>query len=608
MKLQKCLRDRSTVNYRDMAPESLTKPSKSGTLTSKDRNDPGLFNNCGTSVAESEGSDRLNIANNSSRDRMMCEKNVQSNPQYQSQQSGTMQQFMQDGVSNVNQYCGFIQSKDLSGSAFSTNPANSSLEAIWSNKDSPHIQSPQISSPNLHSSNHITYFDPSNSELFTAHLNNSVITSSVNLENLSYVPSNNTSDRIPSYVNTPTNYLSLCTSPTISDPQSSCLSDNSTSMSESCASPSISGKKRSYEPENTTASVPKQRKLHGSHPQEFANLLDKSFSPVCDAPHSEILNPSPDIFLKFDRIEFFSHMNKRLDYLALSIKRSLGHSSDYDDITKWARLYKLFKGECLQIKNLLDASEFKSINSIKFAKGSQFIQDDVDKDLLNLVPEHAILQNPHPLKINKDGNEGFRSIALLLRSPVGECFHEELRVRAVLEMVNHEKNFNNFKKHTQLISRQVDQFISLEVYPDYFQKDTLEMLSRFKCLTQNAPDYPTQMWQIEALHTSINTSNIGVPQLFVLSRLLKARIHVVHPDGKNQYFKEPIPQGDKIITNSRIFHLLLYNPQRFGDDNNYSHTLLDNYCIAPLVEPSEIIRMPNFAKIASDSHSNCGLY
>ncbi|CAG8567929.1 6252_t:CDS:2, partial [Acaulospora colombiana] len=492
-----------------------------------------------------------------------------SNSPLPSQQSAQiMQQLMPDNdivslnVSNANHYFDLVQNKNLSDGMFPDNSTNSSLKTAWGDKTSLQIHPPHIRSPNPYSSSHITLFDPSNSKS----LANPIIPSTLNLEDLSYAI-NDTSHRISPHANIQTNHLSVNASPTISDPQSLCLSDNGTCVSECYTSPHISDKKRGYESESATADSRKQRKLHSVH-QELANLFNESFFPMCDVPHLEVPDPSPGISLKLDRTEFFRHMNRRLDYMALSIKRSLRYPYDYDDLSNWRKLYKLFKGECLQVKNLLDASEFRSMGSLKSARGHQFTQEDVDKDLLNLIPGHAILQNPHPLKVKKDGNEGFRSITLLLRSSAGESFHEELRVRTVLEMV----------------------------YPDYFQKDTLEMLSRFKCLTQNAPDYPIQMWQIEALNTGIDTSNIGVPQFFILSRLLKARIHVVHPDPKNPYFKEPVP-GDKITINSRIFHLLLYNPQTFGDN---SHALLDNYGVAPLVEPDEIFRIPDVGRITGD--------
>ncbi|CAG8571390.1 4885_t:CDS:2 [Diversispora eburnea] len=291
---------------------------------------------------------------------------------------------------------------------------------------------------------------------------------------------------------------------------------------------------------NINSTANKQRKIQQSNQQiqqqEFEDIFNKSFTPIYETIYSE---SKTDIFLKIDRMEFFKHMSERLNYTALSVKRSLRHPSDFLD-TKWKKLYKLIKSECLQIKNWLDASDFKSINSIKLTKGSKFIQDDINKDLINLIPEHAILQNP--LKIKNDLNNGFRSIALLLKSPFGEEFHEELKVRTILEMVIHDKHFNGFKKHTELISRKCEQIISTEVYPEYFQKETLEMLNRFEYLNSNSPDYPIQMWQIEALHTCINTLNIGVPQFFILSKLLKARIHIAYPDAKNPYFKAPIPQ------------------------------------------------------------------
>ncbi|CAH1764971.1 4432_t:CDS:2, partial [Entrophospora sp. SA101] len=279
-----------------------------------------------------------------------------------------------------------------------------------------------------------------------------------------------------------------------------------------------------------------------------------------------------------NRQEFFHQMNLRLSTLATFIKGSMKKPEDYSEL--WDRLYALLKQECQAIQKIIDVTEYKSLQFTKTI--SQFSSYDVTNDPRIIVPDHAS-EFKYVLNVTNDGNDGFRSISILLNvldwEKVGskDAYHEELRVRTVLEMVNRtDKNRKSFEKHTEEISANGGKITTTSVYPGYFQKDTIDMAVHFGFAT-NAPQYAAIVWQIESLNTCINGSLVGVPQLIILSNLLKAIITIIYPDIENRYFRTRITcKGNS----KRVFHLLFYNPD-FG--SRFPDSLpLDRYFIAPL--------------------------
>ncbi|CAJ0751265.1 79_t:CDS:2 [Entrophospora sp. SA101] len=242
-----------------------------------------------------------------------------------------------------------------------------------------------------------------------------------------------------------------------------------------------------------------------------------------------------------NRQEFFHQMNLRLSTLATFIKGSMKKPEDYSEL--WDRLYALLKQECQAIQKIIDVTEYKSLQFTKTI--SQFSSYDVTNDPRIIVPDHAS-EFKYVLNVTNDGNDGFRSISILLNvldwEKVGskDAYHEELRVRTVLEMVNRtDKNRKSFEKHTEEISANGGKITTTSVYPGYFQKDTIDMAVHFGFAT-NAPQYAAIVWQIESLNTCINGSLVGVPQLIILSNLLKAIITIIYPDIENRYFRTRI--------------------------------------------------------------------
>ncbi|RIA98608.1 hypothetical protein C1645_749326 [Glomus cerebriforme] len=295
-------------------------------------------------------------------------------------------------------------------------------------------------------------------------------------------------------------------------------------------------------------------------------------------PQSTIITStlsSSNAILRVNRPEFFHQMNIRLSTLAQFIKQSFHQQTDYVDLLE--HLYPLLKFECQQIQRLIDLTDFKSLN---FPKNlGQYSENDIENDTVNFIPDH-ITDYKFPLKVQKDGNEGFRAVSALLNN--NEQLHEELRVRVVLEMVNRiDRNRRIFEKHTEEISANGGNITTTSVYEGYFQKNTIELLSNFE-LSTNSPEYASYTWKIESLNTCINGTLIGVPQLCILANILKATIRIIYPDKENRYFNTPI----KCKGNSkRMFHFLIYNPLY---KLQFPIPPIERYYIAPLVRQSDI--------------------
>ncbi|GBC00191.1 hypothetical protein RclHR1_03780020 [Rhizophagus clarus] len=293
---------------------------------------------------------------------------------------------------------------------------------------------------------------------------------------------------------------------------------------------------------------------------------------------------SSNAILCVNRYEFFRQMNLRLSTLAQFIKQSFNNrQTNYIDL--WERLYPLLKFECQQVQRLIDLTDFRLLNFPKsFGQYSEYV---IEKDAIDFIPEH-VTDYKFPLKVQQDGNEGFRAVSALLNCDNNrgiEQLHEELRVRVVLEMVNRiERNRRLFEKHTEEISANGGNITTTSVYEGYFHKHTIGLLSNFG-LSTNDPQYANYIWQIESLNTCIDGTIMGVPQLCILANILKATIRIIYPDKENRYFNTPIKCKG---TSRKIFHFLIYNPL-YG--LQFPEPPIERYYIAPLVRQSDIFSL-----------------
>jgi hypothetical protein len=306
---------------------------------------------------------------------------------------------------------------------------------------------------------------------------------------------------------------------------------------------------------------------------------------------------SSNAILCVNRYEFFRHMSIRLSTLAQFIKQSFNNrQTDYVDL--WERLYQLLKFECQQVQRLIDLTDFRLLNFPKnFGQYSEYV---IERDAMNFIPEH-VTDYKFPLKVQQDGNEGFRAVSALLNWNYNnrgiEQLHEELRVRVVLEMVNRiEKNRRIFEKHTEEISANGGNITTTSVYEGYFHKHTIGLLSNFG-LSTNDPQYAYYIWQIESLNTCIDGTIMGVPQLCILANILKATIRIIYPDKENRYFNTPIKCKG---TSKRIFHFLIYNPLY---KLQFPEPPIERYYIAPLVRQSDIFLLTQPTQIKSEKQS-----
>ncbi|CAG8482402.1 20194_t:CDS:2 [Rhizophagus irregularis] len=303
---------------------------------------------------------------------------------------------------------------------------------------------------------------------------------------------------------------------------------------------------------------------------------------------------SSNAILCVNRYEFFRQMNIRLSTLAQFIRQSFNNrQSDYVDL--WERLYPLLKFECQQVQRLIDLTDFRLLN---FPKNiGQYSEYFIERDAMNFIPEH-VTDYKFPLKVQQDGNEGFRAVSVLLNCNNNndrgiEYLHEELRVRVVLEMVNRiEKNRRIFEKHTEEISANGGNITTTSVYEGYFHKHTVGLLSNFG-LSKNDPQYANYIWQIESLNTCIDGTIMGVPQLCILANILKATIRIIYPDKENRYFNTPIKCKG---TSKRIFHFLIYNPL-YG--LQFPEPPIERYYIAPLVRRNDIFSLAQPTQLQS---------
>lgn len=309
---------------------------------------------------------------------------------------------------------------------------------------------------------------------------------------------------------------------------------------------------------------------------------------------------SSNAILCVNRYEFFRQMNIRLSTLAQFIKQSFNNrQTDYVDL--WERLYQLLKFECQQVQRLIDLTDFRLLNFSKnFGQYSEYV---IERDAMNFIPEH-VTDYKFPLKVQQDGNEGFRAVSVLLNCNNNnrgiEQLHEELRVRVVLEMVNRiEKNRRIFEKHTEEISANGGNITTTSVYEGYFHKHTVGLLSNFG-LSKNDPQYAYYIWQIESLNTCIDGTIMGVPQLCILANILKATIRIIYPDKENRYFNTPIKCKG---TSKRIFHFLIYNPlYRL----QFPEPPIERYYIAPLVRRNDIFSLTQPPSQHSEKQSTEG--
>ncbi|CAG8570853.1 609_t:CDS:1 [Funneliformis mosseae] len=296
---------------------------------------------------------------------------------------------------------------------------------------------------------------------------------------------------------------------------------------------------------------------------------------------------SSNAILCVDRHEFFHQMIARLSTLAKFIKQSFRRQDDFEDL--WERLYSLLKSECQQIQKLIDLTDFKSLNLSKNI--GPYSEYDIEKEAMKFIPKH-VTDYKFPLKVEQDGNEGFRAVSMLLNYKYDnltkrgkddkELLYEELRVRVVLEMVNRiDKNRRIFENHTEEISANGGNITTTSVYEGYFQKDTIELLLYFG-LSTNAPQYASLIWQIESLNTCINNTLMGVPQLCILANILKATIKIIYPDKENRYFNAPIKCKG---ISKKMFHFLMYNPL-YG--LRFPKPPIERYYIVPLVKQCDI--------------------
>ncbi|CAI2166447.1 11242_t:CDS:2 [Funneliformis geosporum] len=345
---------------------------------------------------------------------------------------------------------------------------------------------------------------------------------------------------------------------------------------------------------NRRKSIPAVDMIVNSFNRTFMSQIDtinydttKSSFTANPGKVKNIKSSCSNAILCVNRHEFFHQMVARLSTLAQFIKQSFRRQDNFEDL--WERLYSLLKSECQQIQKLIDLTDFKSLN---FPKNlGPYSEYDIEKEAMKFIPEH-VTDYKFPLKVQQDGNEGFRAVSIYLNYNYDdltkrgkddkEQLYEELRVRVVLEMVNRiDKNRRIFENHTEEISANGGNITTTSVYEGYFQKDTIELLSYFG-LSTNAPQYASLIWQIESLNTCIDNTLMGVPQLCILANILKATIKIICPDKENRYFNAPIKCKG---ISKRMFHFLMYNPL-FG--LQFPVPPIESYYIVPLVKQCDI--------------------